>query len=495
MGIVFRQSIKSTIAIGIGAILGALFTYICSFSLSKQELGFLTNYIYLAAVFQSVVLLGTGTLVQVYTQRYAAGDVRRKALITIGVGVTIGASVLFAILFYGLQDIIISRYQQQDRDLLIKYFPWMPLLTFIWAFTTFFELYLVSQSKIAISVFMREVLLRIFNIILIALYYYKAISYNALILGSIFAYIIPAISVFYIAAKTKGFGFTGNLKIFTRQEYREMIHFAWYHLLLIVSLNFLGYIDSLMLAPLGKEGMASLAAYRWAIFIVAIMVIPYRAITASSFVSLNQAYIDNDNPRLVDLFQRAGINLLVVGVAMFVIIASNLDNVVRILPEGYEVIKPITIIMMLGRLVDMATGLNSDVISISKHYKFNFRISIVLLITITVFNRIFIPQYGVYGAAWGTAIALILFNVLKMWFLWYKMRIVPFTGKSPLVLASAILPAMVGYYLPYIGNPITDSFTRTALIIIIYLIMLVLLKPSQDLINFLENIKKNKKLY
>lgn len=495
MGIVFRQSIKTTIVIASGAVLGAVFNYVGAFVLTKQEFGFLTNFIFLAAIFQIIILMGTGSVIAAYTQKYPSSDERRKGLITFSLLLTIVTSIVFSIAYFLLKDYIIGHYQLQDREFMSRYYVWLPMLVFVWGITTLFEMFLIVHSKIAVISFVREVVLRICNLIIIGLFYYKVISFHQFMVGNILVYIIPAVIILSVSSRFEGFGVTFNFKVFDKAEYKDLLRFSWYHMLLSISLNFLGYIDSIMLAPLDKSGMASLATYRWALLVISIMTIPYRAMRTSSFATLNQTYIDKNYPKLYDIFHRTGINVLIVAVSMFLLIAFNIDNLIKILPEGYESIKPVVLILMLGQLVDMATGLNTELISISEYYKFNFRISILLLLMIVIFDRMLIPVYGVYGAAWGATISLVLFNIAKMVYLWKKMKVQPFTKKSITVIFAGLITATTIYFIPDIHNVYIDCILKTAIIIGIYSFLLVKFKSSNDLNTYLDSILKNKKLF
>jgi O-antigen/teichoic acid export membrane protein len=497
MGIVFRQSVKTTMVIFLGALLGAFINYIYAFVLLKQQIGFITNFVYQAGIAQLVVQIGTGSLLVTFAQKYADNPAKRKALITFCATITLAASIIFSIILLLAKDFVLSHYQLQDRPYINRYYNWMLLYIWLWSIMTQLEWYLLSQSKVALGSFMREVVLRLCTIVLVVMVYYKLLSFSEFIIGTVLTHLVPIGIMVWVSASTKGFGLTTKLGVFSKAEYKEFIHFSWYHLLVNVSIYFMGYIDALMLAPLDKSGMESLASYRWAYLIISVMTMPYRAMINASYPVLNQAYIDNNKSKLTDLFTRFGINSLVVAMAMFVLIACNLDNVVRTLPggQGYEVVKPIVIILMLGKMADMATGMNNEIISISKHYKFNFRLSLILLLMVIIFNRILIPEYSVYGAAWGTTLALIIFNLVKFSFLWKKMDLLPFNNRSWLILVAAAVAMIPGWFLPYLDNTIVDIIVRSACMMSIYIGLLLWLKPSEDLTTYIQSLIKNKRLY
>jgi O-antigen/teichoic acid export membrane protein len=231
--------------------------------------------------------------------------------------------------------------------------------------------------------------------------------------------------------------------------------------------------------------------------VITLMTLPYRAMSTASYATLNQAYIDNDIVKVKDLFSRSGINILVVATGIFIITICNLDNLISLcnFPPGYDIIKPIIVILLIGRLFDMATGLNNELISISKYYKFNFRVAILLLIMVVVFDYILIPKYSVNGAAWGATASLIIFNIIKVIYLWVKMRLQPFNSKTGLIIIAGATAGIIGYLIPFVENDLIDLIIRTGVIFVIYLTLLLVFRASDDLTTYLKSVKNTRRLF
>lgn len=495
MGIVIRQSLKTSLVVFSGALLGAFINYVYAFVFNKTEIGFVTNLVYQAALIQVFTIAGTSYLMLVYNQKYPVGSDRRKMLIAFCLLLTFLAYVLFLAVYALLHSTIINKYQLADRPYIEKYYWVLPILVASSTFMNVIENYLISLHKVAASSFIREVTLRILNIIFILLAYNNIISFDQFVWSLVISYVLPAIAMFYVATRTVKFGISLNFNVFKNKDYTEFIRFCWYHLLTSVSINVLGYMDVIMLAPLGNEGVASLAVYRIAVFAISIMTIPYKAISSASFPVLNRTYLENSKQDLKELFDRLGNNLLIVTVAMFVLIACNLDNVVAIFPKGYEAIKPIVLILMIGKLIDMATGMNNELISISKYYKFNFRISAILVLLAFSLMRYMIPVYGIYGAAWAATIALAVFNIAKMIFLWVKLDLQPFNKNSLLIFLGGLLAYFLACIVPFIIHPIVDAIVRSIIITASYTLFLLLTGASPDLKDYLQSMRANRRLF
>lgn len=495
MGIVFRQSVKSTIATFTGAILGALIIYLSSYYLPKQEFGFratLTNY---AVVGSQILLFGLHNTIAVYIHRYQSNNKRSSALLTITLVLPFFFIAFSSIIYLFFREQIIQLFQPEDVPFISHYFLWLPLFTLLFAYQVILETYLVSQLKVAKATFVREVLLRVLNIFIVVAYGFKLINYNVLIYSTVLIYIVPITILLMIAVKTDPFKLSFNWNVFQKDEKKEIIHFTWYHSLLGVTIILIGMLDALMLATLSSRGLESVPVYTISVFIISFLLIPYRAMLNSTFAPLARAFEDADKEKVGDIFIRSSINILIASTAMFLLIVCNLHNAVAVLPEGYGQLTPVVIILAIGRMADLATGVNDQMLSLSKFYKYNFYISIFLVLMIICFNWWLIPKYDVIGAAWATTIALIIYNLLKLIVVKIKLGVQPISSKTGFVVLSGVIAFIVGYYLPRLQNPVIDTIYRVFSILIAYTAGLVFFKPSDDLNEYLKSIKKNKRLF
>lgn len=499
MGIVFRQSVKSTIVIFTGNVIGALVHYFSTyvFKDDMQEFGFARTLINIGTIAIMVVLMGGSSTMQIYAQKFEARDARKKLLITFCSIMPLSTTLLLLPAYLFFKEELIHLFKAEDWQYLYDYYLWIPTLILLWAYLILFEAYMVSQHKTAQSLIMREVILRVLNLLTLAAFYYQLIDFRGFIIATVLSYGLAALLLVYLSARTEGFGFSLKWDLFNKQDYKEMLHFSWHHLLTGVSLFLIGYMDSLLLAVYGPEGMASVPVYGTAILIGLLMYIPFRAMTNATFPVLNRAYIEKDWVAMKDTFTRSSLNIQVVGIAMALIIGVNLNNAVAILPQGkgYDAVLPLTLILILGRLADMFTGMNNEVISISNLYRFNSRLSFALVIVLFLLYRILIPEFGSYGAAWGTSAAMIVFNVIKLFYLKHKLQLQPFSGKVLLVLLAGIIAGGVAYIIPTVFHPVADTIIRAGVAMAIYIPLLLWWKASDDINNFFGAILRKRRLF
>ena len=506
MGIVFRQSVKTSIVVGGGAFLGAFITWLSAkYIADKQQFGFVRNLTNQAVTISQILLLGLSSTLFVYTHKLSENEAKRKTLITLCLFIPLVAVLFSTIGYFTFKEWILHHFQPKDEPLMRQYFVWLPVYTLMLLYMVILEQYLGSQMKVAISAFMREILLRILNLGIILLYAFNYVDFSTLVAGTILIYLVPIIILFFIASRTRSFGFSLSLGVFSRAEYKEMFNFAWFHFLLSIAIMLMSTMDVLSLPFYDPNGLSSVAVYAIANLIISFLLLPSKAFLPASFSILTQAFNDNDMPKARDIFNRSSLNLMIASIGMALLLICNLDNAVAVIGNGknYSGSSAVFLILMVGQLVNLSTGMNDQVLSITNYYKFNFYVSITLTAFMYLLIRILVPRYGIYGAAWSSTTTIIIFNIVKYIFIWKKLAMQPYSGKTLVVLVAALPALATGYFFPYFFNPdrhvyvhtFLDATMRSTAIVIVYVLMLLWLKPSHDLTTYLASVKKNKRLF
>jgi O-antigen/teichoic acid export membrane protein len=119
----------------------------------------------------------------------------------------------------------------------------------------------------------------------------------------------------------------------------------------------------------------------------------------------------------------------------------NIDELFGMMPkqEIYRQGKWVMLLVGISKLLDMVTGVNTEIISVSRYYSFNFYSLLFLVIIAVITNSIFIPLYGVNGAAIATLISIVLFNALKLVFIHLKLKMLPFSKPTWIILAALLV--------------------------------------------------------
>jgi len=495
MGIVLRQSVKTTTVTFAGAILGALTIYLSTHYIPNQDYGFSKTILTHALLASQLTMVGMHSTLHIFLNRYPAADARRKVLFTLSMIVPVIVTALATLVFFACKSGYISVYNVQDQPYLEKFFYWLPIYTLLWTMMTLLEYYLLAHMKVALSNFVKEIILRLGNILLVVLYAINVIDFDWFIFLSVLMHLIPIAAYLYIGSKLEDFGFSTNLNVFSKAELKDIANFAVFHLLMNVSIMAMYYIDQLMLGILDKTGFVSVAVYSVAMYIISIFQIPIRAIAVSIVPAFTHANEAGDTARLDALFKKSATTVLITICGMGILILCNMHNAIKLFDPSYAPMYLIVPIVLLGRFIDSMTGLNTELLSVSKYYRFNFFITLVLLVIAILFNFLLIPRYGVYGAAWANTIAFASFNIGKFLFIWIKMKHQPFTAKSPMIILASLPAALAGYLIPHIENPFLDTFVRSSSVLSLFGTAIYFLKASDEFNQMIKNLKEKKRLY
>lgn len=495
MGIVFRQSIKTIIVTLTGAVLGAAIAYLSTKLIPQQQLGYARMLLAMAVIFSQFVLVGMQSMLFVYIHKYPENHPGRPVLVTLSIAPVFILTLLLSVGYVLCKPYILPLYEAKDIVLVDRYFLWLPPYVLFWGLIIYLEHLLSAQMRVAASSFLKEIVLRLLNIGVIVAFGIGLINFDWFIALSVLVHLVPIAALLLMARKIKGITISTNWAVLSKVEYRSIFNFAIAHLLVNLSITLLDNIDIIMIPMLDISGMQSASIYFIAVYIMSVYYIPFRALSLSATPTLTREFQAGNMEKVKDIFKRSSINIWIVVLGMGAFIATNMHNVVAILPTNYNAVYAVALILMLGRTVNMLSGMNTEVISISDHYRFNFYITLFLVILMIILNYILIPKYGIYGAAWGTTIAMSIQNIVKMLFIWQKFRLHPFYKGSLFIAIAAIIAFGIGYIIPFIANPVVDTIIRSLVIAVTYGSLLLVFKPSEDLRQFLKSIKKDKRLF
>jgi len=124
----------------------------------------------------------------------------------------------------------------------------------------------------------------------------------------------------------------------------------------------------------------------------------------------------------------------------------------------------------------------------SKYFKFNV-ITILILATLSIIlNYLLIPNFGMIGAAYASLISILIFNLIKLIFIKIKMKILPFSNKTIMVIFMGLLTYFLSIYIPNLENSLINILLKSTLISIFYIILIYKSKISPEFNTILNRI-------
>jgi O-antigen/teichoic acid export membrane protein len=498
MGIIIRQSIKTTAVSYIGFAFGYINTlFLFPLVLSKEQIGLTRLLISVSFLFATFASLGAGNIPIKFFPYLRDEKKQHNGILPFVLSIGLSGFILFVIVFFLLKDVIFTIYSKNSPLLLDYYFYFVPF-TLIIVLATIFESYLIVQQKPILPALVREILMRLLLMLGLTAIYFGFFTFNTFTDLIIIYYAIGLLIFILYIKREKILFLKPNAQILKSPHFKEMFVFAGFLTLGNAGGLVIANIDSLMLSA--YSGLGSAGIYTIAFFIAAIIEIPKRSISQVVIPIVSQANKDGDIPKLSEVYKKTSLNQMIVGGLIFLGIWCNIDNIFKLIPNGeiYAQGKWVVFYIGLSKLFDMATGVNQEIVGTSKYYKIDLLFYIFLAGIAVITNLIFIPKYGITGAAIALAISIFLFNTIRFFFLLYVYKIQPFSFGTIKVLAIFFLTLFISYLVLPIQNFIVDIVVRSLAIIIIFGGLVLLLNVSEDvkdvfnaIYNRVKNILKN----
>jgi O-antigen/teichoic acid export membrane protein len=486
VGIVIRQTVKSTISTITGAVLGASIVFLQAKFIPEQEVGFIRLLTQLSVVVGVFIALGMQNTVAVYYHKFSQQPDKLQTLLFYAFAYPIALFLLLLLPYFLLDQHISNWFSEADKPFINAYYWTIPLFSLIWLLTYLMEQFLYTNYKTAITSFLREFVIRVLNISIVVLYIVSWINYTALIVFWVLSFLIILIMMFVFAKKTTSFKIKYHKGALSKLEHKEILYFAMFHLLLNLSSVMIGYVDVMSLSVWDKDGLVSVAVYSTATYVINTMYTLYRPMVLAAMPKLTEWYKANRVEDSQSLFLRTTISIQVVSSFVLLVVVMVANDVRLLLDPVYHDVAWLIILLALGRYVDMITGMTDVVLSISKYYKAFFYLSLFIMLSLAYMYYLTVPEWGVFGAAVSTTICIVVFNLLKYALVYKKLGFRCFNKQSFKVFVMVILSAGIVYLIPQLANPILDAAVRCSVLVVVYGLLLLKLKPSQEIHSFLE---------
>lgn len=454
MGIVVRQSLKAGLGSYIGVGIGVVNQmYVSTKFLSVEQLSLSRLLFENSLLFAAFAHLGTPFIADKFFSRFRDDEEGHRGILPFLLFLPFIGGILFTLLYFACSGAIHSYFQEQSPMLLKYHFLVIPL-TIFWIYITVLESYCRNNARIAIPNFIREVYLRLANMILIIVFGLGWLSFDLMLYLVIASYgIACVILVLYIKKLGKWYWRFPDRKVLTASVVKQMLAYGGFTLLGGIGVNLMMFIDRSMLA--GERGLIQAGIFIIANNIANIIEIPRKAIAQISIPLLSNALVNQDHVHVRTMNQKSALNQLIAGGLFFLLIWASIDDIFFLIPKGqtYGEGKYVVFFLALVKVFDIATGLNNEIILYSRYFKFATLFIVVSAIIGILLNYWLIPLYGFTGAAVATAMTTFLYSGTRMTFVWMKFDVLPFTSKT--VQVAFILIVL------YAGTFLIPEYQRT----------------------------------
>ncbi len=479
MGVIVKQSIKGSIYSYIGAAIGFVNTALLfPLYFSTGQIGLLFLLISVSLVFAQLFSLGFGGVANRFFPYFINDKNGHNGFPFIMLATTITGILVFLVVFYFISPVIIE--QNSNSPEFVHNVNLIIYITIIEIFFKMFNSYTTVLLNSVIGTFYKELVLRLFILLLIVAFILNIIDYDAFLYLYILAQAIPVIALFIYLLKKRELKLKPKLKFITPHLKKAMIYMALVSS--ITGLTGIAYqsIDKYMINSM--IDLSNTGVYTIAFFLGSIIGLPARSLKKIASVIIARAWKEDDLGTVKDIYVKSSLSLTVIGSFIFLGIMINIDNVIDILGSDYANSKLVIFFVGLSFLIDLIFGVNYHVISNSRYYQYIAYLMGIFLLIVVVSNYFLIPKYGIQGAAFASMASTLFYSLLKYLFVLFKFKIQPFCVKHFVFLAIVAVLFAVFYSLPsFVSNPYVNIIIKSTIFTFVFIPSAYFLRISDDI--------------
>ncbi len=469
MGVIFRQSFKSSIYSYLGAIIGFVNVgFLMTRFLTPAEIGVRMQIQSYAVIISSFLAFGLPyTVIRMFPHFKNEKNKNYGILTLIGLA-GIVSTTLFLIIFYLGADWFLAD-DLKKSALFTQYYHLIITFTIANLLFILSDSYATANKESTIGVFAKDIVLRVFVfLLLLSFIFIESIHFKEFIYGFTFLQWIPALLVLFFLYHKGYLYFTRKISFPSpaiKKEFIAVNSFSWIN---VISGVAIASIDSIMLSKF--EGSESVGIYTILFFFAGLMLIPNRSLSKITNSIVAEKFKEKKLSEIASIFKKSSLNPFVVGLFLFgnlIIIAPFVFQI--ILKNEYDSGFWVLIFLACANLIKMSSGVKFVIISNSKYFRWvtGFQFLFVFLLVFT--NLIFIPLYGVNGAALASLISSFIFHFSGIIFLKLKMNMWPFTLSHLKLLGLFLLTAGLLFIAPDFDYPVIASLIKSALFSLLFI--------------------------
>ncbi|WP_027419902.1 lipopolysaccharide biosynthesis protein [Crocinitomix catalasitica] len=429
MGIIQKQATLSTIFIFGGILFGTVSRLLMPFILTKNQVGTLALLDSVSSVLSTFFCLGFTQITLNSFSNFKNEKNGHSGYFAFALFVTIIGIVLGVSTFIFFKDFLVGT-EVSNQTIQAFSILLIPLIIFQ-IFAKNMDIYLRMLYSSVIGTFWESFILKILLLLVLIVFWSGVIDFEHLIYLYVVAFSLPGLALLITAVSKTGKLILPKKENFTASARKKIYGFGLYGILATASSMIIISVDQLMINRM--LGTDALGIYAIMFFAGILVSVPSRGVKRISVAVLSDSWKNNDLKNIQSVYEKSSLTNLILGGFLFTIGWACIELALYYLPDYKEGLY-VFFFIGLAQLVEMMTGVNSEIIATSRVYRANTYFNIGLAVLAIILNYFLISLYGIVGAAIASFLAVIIINSLRCLYLIKKYKLQPFNRKFAVVL-------------------------------------------------------------
>ena len=350
-------------------------------------------------------------------------------------------SVISSILLFITADLVSSRiFHNANLSILLK------VLSLVIPFDILSLLFVNALrviEKPTYEVYIRNILQNVLKISLTSLLFF----FNIKLLGMAYGFALSILITFFLLY----YSLNKNFKVFgastdDKNIQKEILTFSLPIFFGSFLIFIFTWIDTIMLGWMTTPEQVGI--YNAAVPTSQLLYLFPSTLMAMFLPLLTMVYAQQDTNSFKTIYKTAVRWTLIINLALFFpLLIFSKEFLTLLFGQTYALAAIPLAILLVGRLLDFSLLSGTNVLMVIKKTKLVLFNSLVAASLNIILNLIFIPKWGIIGAALGTAIAVATLSLLVLFETWVLTQTFAFGRSTLKILASGLASALLVYYL------------------------------------------------
>jgi O-antigen/teichoic acid export membrane protein len=480
MGVIQRQGFKSSIVSYIGVAIGAIST-IYVYPKALEILGLFRAMFDGSVLIGIIVLLGSSISAVRFFPKYRDNETGHNGFLTWLFMVAGSGFILFLLAFPFIRhwmSYYIFHGLNKDYEEFVYYL--IPLTFFI-SLINLLSRYISNFRRVTIPAALEQLGIKIALPLLMLMYIAGWINVSGVLIGITASFAFAAFGLMYYLIHLGEWRLKKPMIWTDKPALKEYTNYSWYGLLAGIGSQVAFKIDSIMVSSMIQFEATGIYTIAWALSEVIIK--PMRSLTSIAGPVVAHHIEAGNLDEVKNIYKKSSLNMTIIGVGLFLLIWTVLPYLFAIMPRTDIMMQGIYVVFFLGlaQVWDMMTGVNTEIIYYSKFYRFNLYLTLFLAALTISANLVFIPMYGLTGAALATCSSMFLFNLAKLFFIKIKFGFFPFNNRMFFIMGFGLAAWLLSKWIPPTGHPYLDTFVKGTIFSVLYGVTIWKLNFSPDI--------------
>lgn len=457
-----KQALLFTIINFIGVLIGMVSTLFI-YPNDKDLLGIMRYIDGFAQILYPIMVLGASTALLNFQPNLS--DFLQRKLFSYSVISIVWMSIIcgvFVTLIYYLNIF-------ENRE----YYVYGFFIAFFLAYVDLMKRQAYNLQKISVPTFFEKIIPKLALPIafVMVLYFFKSYDFAIGFYSASFVLVFMSIA-WYLLRHFKPVYTLNYQDLFQNISKKEYYQYSLYAFCASLGSFFAFRIDSLMIPEfISNEANGD---FNIGVNLANTLMIPATGVFALYSPIISEALKNNDFNILRKKYTEVAKNLFFIGILMYGCVILGMREFIELLPTAQKLLPTLPVLYILGAnvVLNMATGFNTEIIAYSKYYRFNL-IAILTLAILNVGINWFLltnTNYGIVGVAYASLFSMVVFNVMKLIFIYNKFQMIPMNSSylKTILLSFSLLTLTYFFPLQFLGT--WDFVFRCGIFVLSFLI-------------------------